>query len=534
MTAESGLESAYLSVIATPDNDTYVKAGLPYGPDSEFAENNYPFTSKQQYPYSVVITGAEITQREVATGNNWWESYHNHSNGGGLVSDSATVDDSVYVAPDAKVLGNARVTGNVRIEDHAVVQDNAVVSGNAVISGYAIIAENADISGNARVDDTALVMGRAKVSGNSKVIESACVYGTYKMTDNACAKGMAFCMADGSISDQGAVDGDYYDDGGKTVTKGTAYGWVSSQSYVDALNYTDKLICAYDFSDNSSYSFNDRYTSTYGTTTGNLLWEKTRTSADEVLTFKGNGEYAQLDRNLLYTKDFDLQTAFLARSGGEQTLLHLGNDKAYIKISAVNSDGYTEAVFSDGSTVQKLTSDVPVDLGAWTTVRLVLEGDTGELIINGETADSGNITIDPYDIASAVGVSDKTAAYRLGADNNNKNCLNGSIDYVHLYNGRTLNPANVSYTEREEIVKNRIMLGDVDFNGSLNVFDLIILKRTYVNLLYGVNDERLSSRFLAASDLNGDGMLSPLDISLMKNYLSAIIKEFPAGAYAEY
>lgn len=527
-TVGPGLESAYLTVIATPDNDTYTKVGLPYGLGSEFAEENYPFTSKQQYPYSVVITGAEITQREVKTGNNLWESYHNHSNGGGLVSDSATVDDSVYVAPEAKVLGNARVTENVRIEDHAVVQDSAVVSGSAVISGYAIIAENADISGNVRVDDTALVMGRAKLNGNAKVIESACVYGTFAMTDNACAKGMAFCMANGSISGQGVVDGDYYDDGGKTVTKGTAYGWVSSQSYVDSLSYTDKLICAYDFSADSSLSFNDRFTSTYGTTSGGLLWEKLRTSADGVLTFDGNGEYAQLDRSMLYTKDFDLQTAFLARADGEQTLIHLGNDKAYIKVIAVNSDGKTEAVFSDGLTVQKLTSDTSVDLGAWTSVRVVLEGDSGELIINGKTAAVGAITIDPEDIASAVSVSDKTAVYRLGADNRCKNGLNGSVDYVHLYNGRTSSPANVSYTEREHISQNRVLLGDVDFSGSLDVFDMVVFRKMLIS------DAPPSARLLAASDLNGDGALSIADAVLMQSYLLASVREFPAGVYAEY
>ena len=525
---EADLESAYLSVIATPDNDTYTKTGLPYGPDSEFSENNYPFTSKQQYPYYATITGAEITQREVKTGSNWWESYHNHPNGGGLVSDTASVDDSVYVAPGSKVLGNAHITGNVRIEDHAVVQDNAVVSENAVIGGYSIVAENAEVSGNARVDDTALVMGRAKVSGNAKVIESACVYGTFTMTDNACAKGMAFCMANGSISGQGAVDGDYYDDGGKTVTKGTAFGWVSSQSYVDALGYKDKLICAYDFSENSSYFFKDRYTSTYGTTSGNILWENSRTSADGVLTFTGNGEYAQLDRGMLYTNDFDFQTAFLSRSKDEQALLYLGNDDAYIKILAVNDNGYTEAEFSDGTKIEKLTSNTPVDTGAWTSVRVILDGDKGELIINGKTAASGSITINPDDIADAVNISDKTAAYRLGADNNKQTGLIGSVDYVHLYNSRTSDPANVTYTEREEISHNRDILGDTDFSGTLDAFDMVLFRK-----MLAAKDQ-LSARMLAITDLNGDGVFSIADAVLMQKYLLSTIDEFPAGVYAEY
>ncbi len=171
----SDVQNAYLSVIATPDNGTYTKSGLPYGYDSEFAENKCSFGSKQRYPYSVTIDGADIKQRTVNTQNNAWVTYSKHSNGGGLVASSAKVDSSVYVAPDAVVMGSAKISGNVRIEDHAVVQDSAQISGNAVISGYAVIAENAVISENARVDDYAMVMGRANVSGNAKVIESACV-----------------------------------------------------------------------------------------------------------------------------------------------------------------------------------------------------------------------------------------------------------------------------------------------------------------------------------------------------------------------
>ena len=230
VTPQSDTEN-YLVVIATPDLDTITKSGLPYGPDSEFAESKIPYSSKQQYPYSVTLSDNVSIKQRTVTSDNWWETYAPHPNGGGLVSSNASVDSTVYVGPDAKVLGSAKVTGNARIEDYAVVQDNASVSDNAVISGYAIIAENAVISGNARVDDYGLVMGKANISGNAKVIESACVYGDYTIKDYGCAKGVAFCMANGSISGQGVVDGDYYDDGGKVVTKGTAYGWVSEQSY---------------------------------------------------------------------------------------------------------------------------------------------------------------------------------------------------------------------------------------------------------------------------------------------------------------
>ena len=55
---------------------------------------------------------------------------HRHSNGGGWVADTATVDDTAYVGPDARVYGNAEVSGY------------AEVSGNARVYGYARVFEN--------------------------------------------------------------------------------------------------------------------------------------------------------------------------------------------------------------------------------------------------------------------------------------------------------------------------------------------------------------------------------------------------------
>lgn len=535
VSAAADASAVYLAVVATPDLDTITKVGLPYGPDSEFAESNYPFSEKEQYPYSVTFSdGVSIQQRTVATGTNWWESYHNHSNGGGLVSDSATVADTVYVGPDAMVLGSATVSGNARIEDYAVVQDSASVSDNAVISGYAIVAESGKVSGNARVDDTAMVMGQAHVGGNSKVIESACVYGTYTMTDYAAAKGMAFCMANGSISGQGAVDGDYYDDGGKYVTKGTAYGWVSAQSYVDALTYTDKLIYGYEFSEDSSYSSADNYTSTYVSSVGTPVWEALRTSGSGVLTLNGKDQFATLDRSMLYTDNMDLQLSVLPRSSDAgQTILHLGNESAYIKIISANDTGNPEIIFSNGTSSEKLTSSSPLALGEWAVIRVVINGNEAKLIINGETAASGNISIHPDDVASAVLTSDKTAAYRFGADPSAENCFNGSVDFIRLYSEQAADPTEV-YTETEDIsstvepVVLTVMVGDTDLNGKITVFDLMMMKK------FLVTKAELTAQLLAASDVNGDDSLTVADAVVLQKYLVLEVDSFPAGTVAEY
>ena len=351
------------------------------------------------------------------------------------------------------------------------------------------------------------------------------------MTDNSCAKGVAFCMANGSTSGQGAVDGDYYDDGGKTVSKGTAYGWVSSQSYVDALEYTDKLMYAYEFDKDSSYSFSDRYTSTYGSSYGVPLWESSRTGANGVLTLNGKNQYADLDRSILYTDDIDIQLGFLSRGQKGECLLYLGNDSAYIKIVASNENGVPEVILCDGERTQKLVSDIVPALGKFTKLRLVLDGDTGRLDVEGINAAAGEITIDPSDIARAVSASDGTAAYRLGGDNNAENLFNGSVDFLRIYSSEGAAPTE-SYTETEKIEeeKGEAIVGDLNFDGIINVFDLIELKRVIMNP-YDVLPPPIVE---AAGDLSGSDGIGPEDAKLMAQYLTGEIKEFPAGAVAEY
>ncbi|MCM1227657.1 MAG: DUF6055 domain-containing protein [Clostridium sp.] len=502
--AQSGA-SAYLTVIATPDLDKVTKSGLPYGPDSEFAENNVPFTSKQQYPYTVKITGADIMERPIKYGVNWWEgSTHTHANGGGTVADSASVDASVYVAPDAMVLDSAKVTGNARIEDHAVVRGNASVSDNAVISGYAIIAEDAVISGSARVDDCASVMGKANISGNARVIESAWIYNTYKMTDDSCAKGMAFCMADGMLSGQAVVDGDWYDDGSKTSSKGTSFGWVCSQSYVDSRPFSDKMMYAYDFSKNNSGNIADKYNSTY--MVSNALWSENMTGADNVLSFDGK-QYADLDRGALYTDDIDIQLAILPKSK-TGAILYLGNDDSFIRLDVSGETGTPVAVFKHGDKTETLVSSKDLELGAWSTVRIILDGDKGRLVINNETAAEGTITIDPSDIASSVSAADKTVAYRLGADNALKNGFVGRADFVRIYLSEAEAPTEI-YTEKEEIsVKVR---GDVNADGLFNVADITAMQK-YIVCVGTLED-------WIAGDFYADEMINVYDLCLMKREL---------------
>jgi len=76
---------------------------------------------------------------------------HQHSNGGGWVADTATVEDTVYVGPDARVYGDAWVHGNALVYGNAEVGGTAEVYGNAevggtvrVLSGFAFVIKKDD------------------------------------------------------------------------------------------------------------------------------------------------------------------------------------------------------------------------------------------------------------------------------------------------------------------------------------------------------------------------------------------------------
>ena len=100
---------------------------------------------------------------------------HEHSNGGGLVADSAFVADTAYIGRNAKVSGNAHVTQYARIEDNAHVFGNAGVTGNAVVSGDAWVFGEAVICDAAHVGGHAQIVGATCIRGNAIVNETPLV-----------------------------------------------------------------------------------------------------------------------------------------------------------------------------------------------------------------------------------------------------------------------------------------------------------------------------------------------------------------------
>jgi hypothetical protein len=135
------------------------------------------YTKARRFPYEFRVAGATPSGFEpgyvkpAATGGGRW-----HSNGGGWVSNRASVAASAYVGPKAAVMAGT-VTGNARIEGLGWV-NGGTVGGNAVVKDNALIQGGANLSGNV-------------VVGGDAEFAIACSSGTYLMfnPDRRCDGG---------------------------------------------------------------------------------------------------------------------------------------------------------------------------------------------------------------------------------------------------------------------------------------------------------------------------------------------------------
>ncbi|MCM1530085.1 MAG: DUF6055 domain-containing protein [Alistipes sp.] len=481
--------AAYLTVTATPDSDTFIKCGVPwaYG-EGEFDENNMPFLGKTRYPYGVTIEGAGIQQRQ-SSGGMQQGSYH--PNGGGFVASTASVDASVYVGKNAKVLGYATISGNARIDGYATVTGSAMVSGNAVVTGHAVVAESAQVKDNAIIGDYAGVMGRSVVSDNARVIESGLVYDNYNVSGNATVKGVAFCMVNGSATGQAMPDGDYYDDSSRTVQAGSMFGWTSPDAYVNSRPYNDGQYASLEFSADSSKIAADEYTSTYAAVIGEPHWENIRTSGRGVLTFNGKDQYIIADSSYAMLHDAEYQTAILLRDSGENSIFSFGSGGNSISLTADNGS----FILSAGG--QQITAENAYIPGEWATVSVSFTGDTASITVNGNTAASETVTLDPVDVIS------EDARYII-ADG-----MNGSMDFFTV-NFKDVNEPEYYYTEKEEITEDPEVIGDINADGVCDVADLVLLQKW----LLGSTEEIPAN--ISAGDLCEDGIIDAYDMPLMR------------------
>jgi hypothetical protein len=145
----------YLVVAATPNTYHYV--------------NNQAYHQLYRFPYMVEINGAKPEGFQAVTNPNGAP----HSNGGGFVASTATVDATAYVGPNARVLGTSQVRNNACVEGRAIVQ-NAQVRDRAVVKDYAYVV-GGQIYGDAVVSDGANIF-------NGQIYDNAKVYGAANIT----------------------------------------------------------------------------------------------------------------------------------------------------------------------------------------------------------------------------------------------------------------------------------------------------------------------------------------------------------------
>ncbi len=158
----------YLVVYAAP------KQHINYNMDV-----GYP--KQRRYPYEINIANAVPEGFQVATEFRKFLKTNGkiHSNGGGWISNNATVASSVYVGPYAIVRGGT-LTGNARVEEYATVEGGNI-SGSAIIRGNAYVY-NATISGNAVVEGNGWMEGGSVTNTANLKGNAMCWGATYSGT----------------------------------------------------------------------------------------------------------------------------------------------------------------------------------------------------------------------------------------------------------------------------------------------------------------------------------------------------------------
>jgi pectin lyase len=116
---------------------------------------------------------------------------------------------------------------------------------------------------------------------------------------------------------------------------------------------------------------------------------------------------------------------------------------------------------------------------------------------------------------------------KVSSDTSCVEVINASNDSGANVQEWELNGASCQNWILEE-VKQTTLVGDTNFDGVVDVFDMSLLRSA---LKTGAT---ASSKLIAASDINGDGTVNVSDAVALQNYLLGRTTSFKAGVYAEY
>ena len=151
-------EASFILNTATEANIYLVVFSAPKVHVNYNTDIGYP--KQRRYPYEVKIANAAPEGYQPAADFRKFLKVngHLHTNGGGWVSNTASVASTVYVGPYAIVRAGT-ISGNARIDGYARV-DGGTISGSAIVRGNACVYQ-------ATISNSAIVEGNAWMEGGS-------------------------------------------------------------------------------------------------------------------------------------------------------------------------------------------------------------------------------------------------------------------------------------------------------------------------------------------------------------------------------
>jgi len=306
------------------------------------------------------------------------EEGRRHPNGGGWVAKTATVADTAYVGPDAMVLGNAKVLDQAIVEDDAVLDEDAMVSGHARISGQAIVKKNARAGGYARTWD---VLTEEATEVPKRV-------GADKLNENSLWANYAMDREE------------------KTVL-------------ADWYRYTHEA--------------DKRYGMRLGVNLDGYLIGRPQFVVDgerQGFSFDGKTQYAELCPRVADLGQMTVDLALKVAGQGAQTILDLGSAAANCLVLRTDAAGKPELVaMVGGKIVARAAAGTAMATGAWTRLRIEIDGKALALWVDGVKAASQVTSFRPCD-AFPAGAAKRNF---LAASRDGSNCFKGVIDYVVFY-----------------------------------------------------------------------------------------------------
>jgi carbonic anhydrase/acetyltransferase-like protein (isoleucine patch superfamily) len=410
MAVREGDKDFHLAVTAAPYKYQHLEYRTSFPYEVSFAGCT-PMTRPFDFPAKPGVPGAA------------------HLNGGGFVAESADVASSVFIGPNAMVLDSARVAGNARIEGHAVVSGKANVSGNAVISDYARVDGDAAVSGDARVRDYAVVSGNARATDNAKVLEHAVVSGRSAVQRNAIVRGYVSLRGRGrSGAKEVAGTAVLYDNANLSiagVSQGAYPYWIGDKEVSEAEDIGSRYL-EWNFSTPGGGIARDEVMSNDGILRNGaamvMEWPIS------VLVLNGSNQYVIAEKDLADMQDMTMNFRVFWQGGesGQRLVEFDGGDGACLYITPSSADGKLACVAKKGGVTHSVQADRPLPKDRWVTLRLVLEGDTAEVYIDGTPAGSNpDFTLNPEDLHAR--------AVYFGCDQDQQHCFKGKLDRVTMH-----------------------------------------------------------------------------------------------------